>query len=182
MLDYNRPCTVTGYDDSRVSKPYSIVSAAVAYDDPETGEAHILVINQAISMPHIAHNLLCPMQMRLNDVEVNDKPKFLERTPTDKSHAIVVKNGYGDEVVIPLKLKGVTSYFETRKPTKWEYQQAEANGELIHLTNADLPWDPHCDEYSSQEDALLDHNGKLKEIMTRPPMTVAQLEASMRLN
>ncbi len=39
ILDYNRPVSVVGYDESLVSKNYQTVSGVVAYDDPQTGRA-----------------------------------------------------------------------------------------------------------------------------------------------
>ena len=53
-----------------------IVSAALAYDDPRTGQCHILVLHQAIYFEHLEHNLLCPMQLRMNDVVIDECPKF----------------------------------------------------------------------------------------------------------
>jgi hypothetical protein len=55
------------------------VTAVVAYDDPVSGETILLIINQAIYIPTLEHNLLCPMQMRLNDVLVSEIPSFCHR-------------------------------------------------------------------------------------------------------
>ncbi len=71
ILDYNRPVSVVGYDESLGSKTYQIVSGIVAYDDPQTGRMLHLIINQAIHIPHLDHHLLCPMQCCVNDVTVN---------------------------------------------------------------------------------------------------------------
>ena len=38
------------------------------------GEVHILEVHQAIEIPHLHHNLLCPMQLRVNYAEVNERP------------------------------------------------------------------------------------------------------------
>ena len=54
-----------------LKKNVPIVSAAVAYDDP-SGEVIILLIHQALYFPDMENNLLCPMQMRLNDVNVDE--------------------------------------------------------------------------------------------------------------
>jgi hypothetical protein len=63
LLDYDRPVIVKGYDPSLGIKTYSTVSGALAYDDPVTGEVyHLVVINQAIHIPHLDHHLLCPIQ------------------------------------------------------------------------------------------------------------------------
>ncbi len=62
LLNYDRPVIVEGYDPSLGTKTYAIVSGALAYDDPVTGEVIHLVINQAIHIPYLDHHLLSPMQ------------------------------------------------------------------------------------------------------------------------
>ena len=75
----------------------------VAYDDPASGETVILRVHQAVHIPTLTNNLLCPMQMRLNDVVINDCPKFVHDNPTDTTHTIMVK-GDTDTLIIPLSL------------------------------------------------------------------------------
>ena len=53
---------------------------------------------------------------------VDECPKFLARNATDKTHAIVIEDGKSQECIIPLSLRGVTSYFPTRKPSQQEYE------------------------------------------------------------
>ena len=62
-------------------------------------------------MPHLDH-LICPLQCHVNDVTVNDVPKFLTRFPTDNMHAIVVINPDGESKVciFSLHLQGATPY------------------------------------------------------------------------
>jgi hypothetical protein len=90
ILDYNRPVSVVGYDESLGSKTYQTVSGVVAYDDPQTGRTLHLIINQAIHIPHLDHHLLCPMQCRVNDMTVNNLLKFLPTDPTDQTHALTL--------------------------------------------------------------------------------------------
>ena len=78
ILDYDRPVQVVGYDPALGAKTYRTVSGVVAHDNPATGEVFHLVINQAIYIPHLDHHLLCPMQCRVNDVTINETPKFLK--------------------------------------------------------------------------------------------------------
>ena len=51
--DYERPVRVFGYDPNDGAKDYRTVTAAVAYDHPQTGQVYMLVINQAIEVPHL---------------------------------------------------------------------------------------------------------------------------------
>ena len=51
-------------------------------------------------------NVICPMQVRMNDVRLDDNPKFLTEDPTDESHAISHEDNMGTLVNITLSLKG----------------------------------------------------------------------------
>ncbi len=106
FLDYDRPVIVEGYDPSLGTKTYATVSGALAYDDPVTDKVHHLVINQVIHIPHLDHHLLCPMQCQVNDVIVDDTPKFLTSDPTDHMHALTIIDPHqpAQTVILPLAL------------------------------------------------------------------------------
>ena len=139
-FDYEREVRVSSYDVAQGSKVYRTVSAAKGYDDPQSGQLIVLRVNQAIHIPTLAHNLLCLMQLRLNDVVVNEVPKFLVPRPTDKHHAIILpaQGESTDEFIIPLSLQDVTSYFPTRRPTAEELAQSIADGNCYDLTGSRL--------------------------------------------
>ena len=142
LIVHNFNCTVNvvGYDTSKgtMTPKCQTVSAAVAYDCPMTGEFFIIEINQKILIDHFHNNLLCPMQMRMYDVKVNDIPKYLTDNPTDQTHSIVFHES-GETLLIPLHLHGVTSYFTSRKPTMEEYN----NCTHFSATAVDPEWDQH---------------------------------------
>ena len=93
LTDFNRPVTVTGYNPASPSLPnVKTVGAVVAYDDPMTGQTIMLTINQALHIPNLENNLLCPMQYRMNGVLVNDVPKFLKDKPSNDDHAILIEH------------------------------------------------------------------------------------------
>ena len=75
--DLNCPVNVVGYNTLKgtMTPNCQTVSAAVVYDYPMTGEVFIIEINQAILKYHLHNNLLCPIQMRMYDVKVNEIPK-----------------------------------------------------------------------------------------------------------
>ena len=155
--DYGKSVTACGFDPKLQAKELRVVNAAVAYERPETGEIIIVMINQAIHMPTLDHNLLSTMQLRLSDMIVNDCPKFLEKNPGDNSHCIICPDPTGEPLRIPLRLKGVTSYFTTRKPTEQELLECHQ----VELTYGDPDWEPDTDVYANQEEALVDSNGLL---------------------
>ena len=150
--DYDRPINVSGFHPSApVNNNLRQVSAALAYDDPLTGETTILLVHQAIYVPELEHNLLSTMQVRLNDVTISETPRFLTENITDTTHTISIPTDDKQRpYVIPLALHGVTSSFPTRKPTPEEYES------LPHLTlTSDEPeYDPHDTSYATQETML----------------------------
>ncbi|KAI2504042.1 hypothetical protein MHU86_10404 [Fragilaria crotonensis] len=91
------------------------------------------------------------MQLRLNDVKVNDVPRFLTENPDELTHSLVVPMDDAEmPYIIPLSLKGVASSFPTRKPTLEEYES------LPHLVlTGDLPdYDPHDPTFAAHEETL----------------------------
>jgi hypothetical protein len=150
--DFDRPINVSGYDpNGPINRNLRTVSAALAYDDALSGETVILVIHQAILIPDLAHNLLSTMQLRLNDVIVNDVPRFLTDNPTLLTHSLVVPTDDFDQpYVIPLTLFGVASSFPTRKPTIQEYETLPH----ITLTGEEPAYDPHDPSLADHENAL----------------------------
>jgi hypothetical protein len=150
------------------TKTYTTVSGALAYDDMVTGEVYHLVINQAIHIPHLDHHLLCPMQCQVNDVIVNNTPKFLTSDPTDHMHALTINDPFhpAQTVILPLALQGVTLLLNVRAPTldKWN------SGAFIrlHLTSETLTWDPTTTLYEEQEAAMINYSGHV--VMTTRPL------------
>ena len=53
-----------------------IVTAAVAYDSPITGETTILLIHNVLYIANMNQNLIPPIILRMNDIEVNECQKF----------------------------------------------------------------------------------------------------------
>ena len=92
------------------------------------------------------------MQLRLNDVTVNDVPRFLlTDKPTPLTHTLVIPtDDFDDPYVIPMTLHGVASSFPTRKPIVEEYES------LPHLvlTSEEPAYDPHDASMAQHEDAL----------------------------
>jgi hypothetical protein len=127
ILDYQQPVSIVGYDESLRSKTYQLVSGVVPYDDPQTGRMLHLIINQAIHIPHLDHHLICPMQCHVNDVTVNDLPKFLAANPTDQTYALTINDpdNPSQPVILPLTLRGVTLLLNVRTVTINEFNSQD---------------------------------------------------------
>ena len=130
-----------------------------AYDNPTSGKTVIIVIHQSIHVPMMECDLIFPMQVRMNDVKLDDKSKFLTDDPTNESHAISSEDDIGTLISITLELKGVTSYSLTRKPTMHEFDKCPR----IEQTYLTPEWNPHLITFQEQEEALMDNNGNLHE-------------------
>jgi hypothetical protein len=161
LLDYNRPVIVEGYDPSLGTKTHATVCGVLANDDPVTGEVYHLVINQAIHIPHLDHHLLCPMQFRVNDVVVDDTPKFLAPDPTDNMHALTITDPDwpAQMVILQLALRGATLLLNVRDVMLDEWNSDAFK--RLHLTSESLTWDPTTTLYEEQEVAMVDYSGRV---------------------
>jgi hypothetical protein len=101
------------------------------------------------------------MQCRVNDVTVNDLPKFLATDPTDQTHALTLTdpNNPLQPVILPLTLRGVTSVLNVRSMTINEFNSHDHF--RLHLTSETLTWDPTTDLYEQQGHAMMDYSGNI---------------------
>ena len=164
--DYETPVRVQGYnEDVGERSNCRIVSALVAYDHPTSGDIYMLVIHQAILIPSMPHNLLCPMQLWDHGLTVNDEPKYMALNRMEEHHAITFRDRNsqgGGPLRIPLELHGITSYFPSRKPTKKEYENTREDLR-VELTTEAPDWDPASKAFQQQEEAMLQADGRLKD-------------------
>jgi hypothetical protein len=180
-----------GCDESLGSKTYKTVSGVVAYTDPTTGRTLHLIINQAIHIPHLDHHLLCPMQCRVNDVIVDETPKFLASRPTDQTHALTVADpddpsqmtvadpdDPSQTLTMPLSLRGVTSLLYVRNVTAEDFYNTDTP--RIDLTLETLTWDPTTNLYEEQEEGMLDYSGNIaRDAAVRGPNLVINVLHSL---
>lgn len=106
--DYDWPLNVTGYNRAgRMAKDLHTATAALAY------VLYCWFTTKQTLYPRFAHNLLSRLQVRLNDVMVNNCPCFLTECITNQTHSILVipVDGSNQPYMIPLVLQGVTSSF-----------------------------------------------------------------------
>lgn len=167
--DYQVPVSVTSYDPTQKDgKTYQTVTGVVAYDHPKTGETYYLHIHQAINVPGVQTILLSPNQIREIGNRVNDEPKHLVPEPTPYHHALTIKDQLPDdeELIIPLRLRGVTPYFHTRKPTQEEYDTSNEDYHL-NLTSDTLTWEPEGNDLNRLEESMLNTNDELMDYEPR---------------
>ena len=136
-----------------------IVDAAVAYDCPYKLKTYILVVNNALQVPSMNHNLVSPFILQEAGLIVNDVPKIQTRQEnlTNETHCIVSKDdgdNNGTNLFIHMKLDGIFLYFPTRKLTMNELKNCEYI-ETVYLIPDAARWDRYDEEYADLEDRLI---------------------------
>ena len=121
---------------------------------------YLLVINQAIYIPHLDHHLLCPMQCQVDDVTVDNKPKLV-CSPTDHTHALTLvhPDHPAQTVILQLALQGVTSLLNVRAPTL-DKRNSDAFT-CLYLTSESLTWELSMTLYEDQEAAMTNYSGNV---------------------
>ena len=180
LYDYDRTVNVTPYDATMPGSTKKIVSVSYAYDDPTTGKVWQLVVNQAIYVPTMPNSLLCPMQMRMNDILIDECPRCVSGTPTDTTHTVQARAKEGTLLKLPLTLQGVTSCLVVRKTNENEYLDCKASNRIIELTAADPAWDPHDPQFERAEEALTDADGQLRTSGDRDRRLISTVKQELR--
>jgi hypothetical protein len=135
-----------------------IVTAAIAYDDETMAKTYILIVHQVLYFgDKLEHNLLNPFQCRLNGVNIKECP-HLNPAVADDAHSMLFAN---KEVKIPLLLKGIVSYFTSRRRTKEAFEQYSHT----ELTLNEPEWNPHDGTYAHGESVMTGDNNNLLQWM-----------------
>ena len=152
-----KTCNVQPFSsDLGMATNVPIVDGALAYDCPYTGQVYILLVRNALHIPSMDHNLVPPFIMRAGGVHVNDVPKIHCESPEIEDHSISFE---GTELLIPLQLDGIFSYFHTRMPTTKELHECEK----VFISPDSSDWNPHCKSYERNERSMLDFEGNMSE-------------------
>jgi len=112
-----------------------IANVLFAYDLPNLGQTILLRVNHAIYLgDHKEDSLLCPHQLRVHGLNVDDRPQYL--SPDDDS----LQRIQNDALDIPLRHNGPTMFFFIRRPTPGEIE--DTGIPIVDLTSP-FGWDPY---------------------------------------
>ena len=152
-------------EDCKTLERVPIVDAAIAYDCQASMRTYILIVRNALHVKSMKHNLLPPFIVREAGLVLNDVPRIhCGNDLCQESHCIVSS---GDVPLrIPLRLKGVFSYFPSRKLTPSEVRDCDELPSIC-ITPDSRVWDPNDEAWAEEEDSYLDHDGGL--ISAPPP-------------
>ena len=113
-------------------------------------------------------------------VNINELPKYLAENPDKKTHAIIFSDllNPNQPLTIPLLLKGVRSYFPSRKPRASEYEYESISH--INITSEAPVWEPSEAILSEQEDVMTDFRGQviIHETISRGQRIINSLSSS----
>ena len=156
-----RTCNVEPFSpDLGIAQDIPIVDAAIAYDCESTNDTYILIVRNAVHIPLMNHNLLPPFILRQGGIIVNDTAKIHCSDPSTDDHCILFPHS---DLRIPLKLNGIFSYFNSRKPLPSEVH--EKDNMFINPDVAE--WNPNCQYFEINEDAMTDHEGYITDMDRR---------------
>jgi hypothetical protein len=88
--------------------------------------------------------------MRLNDMVLNERPKFLTKHPPNEDHAIVL-----EDLTIALDIHKVLSFFHGQTPSQEDYNECDR----IELTYPFPEWSPNTELYDEEESKFIDDEG-----------------------
>jgi hypothetical protein len=119
------------------------------------------------------------MQCRVNDVIVDETPKFLAPRPTDQTHALTVPDpdDPSQTLTLPLSLRGVSSLLYVRNVIADDFYNDKIP--RIDLTLETLTWNPSTTLYEEQENRMTDHSGAIVRdaAVRRPDPVVSALHS-----
>ena len=92
--DHNRPIKVYDYDPKDGCRSAKTVGATVGYQDPQSRQKFILMVNQAICIDGLENHLLCPLHCYLNGMHISQVPMFLAESPSVTTHTIMLINPF----------------------------------------------------------------------------------------
>ena len=92
-------------------KRVPIKDMAIAYDCPYQKKKFLLIIKNALHVTSMNHNLIPPFILDEAGMEVYTKPKIHSNNLYVDNHSIFYT---ATELQIPIKLRGIFSYFNSR--------------------------------------------------------------------
>lgn len=132
-------------DEYPAMEKVPICTCATAYES-NTGQVVILCFGEALYLgDRIQQSLLCPNQLRENRNLVQDVPmQYNSASP----HGITLFSEDGErQLFIKLKMEGVFSYFDSRKPKAEELEACEYFWAISEST----PWTPSSSQCAQAE-------------------------------
>ena len=148
--------TVSAFTEDVGTLEIPIVDAVIAYNCPDTTKVWLLIVRNVLFVESMNHNLIPPFILREVGMEVNYRPKIHhpQGTPSITDHT------FGSEkhgLLIPFKLSGIFSMFDSRKPTNDDF----IDGTPVPITPECEQRNPNSSRFEQNENAYTDANGQM---------------------
>ena len=131
-------------------KEAPIITAAMAYDDNDSGDTHILVFHHVLHFPSMTKHLLNPFQ--LCEAGVNVQDTCLQHLKSeDRSHNSYTITTPNKQLIIPLHLNGIFSSFTVCKPMKHEL---DSSLQFHIMTNDSPQWKPNDNRFALDDKGI----------------------------
>jgi hypothetical protein len=132
-------------------KRVEIGDTAIAYDDPILHVTYLLVMQNALLISMMNHNLFPLFLIREAGLYVDETPKHQVANPTVDNHVIVDSE---TGMRIHLSLKRIFSSFPTcaltlKEIEDWEYYP------IVFITPDSAAWDPYASHYAEMKPLCL---------------------------
>ena len=127
------------------------------------------IVQNALSVPAIDHDLTPPFTIREAGVGVKYVPKIQYKNPEENDHSVYFNE---ENLCTPLRLHGVFSYSPSNKLSN----ELMNDYTKVLLLTPDGTWNSNSDIYSSKEDNMVDYKGEMIERKDRFRITISEIE------
>jgi len=161
VLEFIEGHTVSAYSFDDTAAPLDdikIANVLFAYDLPNTGQPILLRVNYAIYLGELKEDsLLCPHQLRMFGLAVDDRPQYL--APDDDTLQKISNKDFD----LSLQHNGPTMFLQVRCPTPEEIE--DENIPIVDLTSPH-GWDPYgIDSIQSQNISQCTHTCRISNFL-----------------
>ena len=144
-------------------KRFPIKDMVIAYDCPYHKKTFLLIMKNALHVPSINHNFIPSSILDEAGLEVDTNPKIHSKNLSVDGHSIF---DTATELRIPLKLRGVFSYFNSRSLNSEEIHDCKSY-DTIYFTPDCSNWNPANTSWAEQEDSILEFDGNIQFPLVR---------------
>ena len=147
VQDTGRYADVNNFsNDVSQMKRVTIKDMEIAYDCPYHKKTLLLNIKNSLHVPSMNHNLIPPFILYEVGLEVDTKPKIHSKNLSVDSHSFF---DTAVELRIPLKFRGVFSYFNSRSLNSEEIHYCKSY-DKIYFTPDFSSWNPTNTSWAEQ--------------------------------
>ena len=129
-----------------------------------------MVARNSLYVEIMDHDLVPPFIMREAGLEVDEQAKIHTPQPSKENHSVYCKK---INLIIPLKIEGIFSVFETRQLNATEIAET-GEYDIVFISPDTDSWNPNCETWGDQEDFMLDQDGDIIQYEVKKPVEIIE--------